>query len=303
MFLPSCIARQWGLPGEQHKVVLIWNRMTKNQIVLFTTIMLVIGLVCRISDPSLKDFNNQNLATLLWLISPFFLMLIFRGINKDWRSFGVRFQFKKNWTWYIISLLLYPIIIGLILTIGAIAETIEFTNSFSVLTNSALASIIPLFIKNIFEEFTWRGYLTPQFAKMGMSRFMNHIMVGIIWALWHLPFLDLMIRSYSQLSLWVAFPLMFTGIIVTAFVYGEIRIGSSTIWTVIILHTAGNTITNPLISMNIIKLVSGTEYIASPTIDNMAYIFLMFIVALILFRLNSKIKHKISFNGPPRIRC
>ena len=35
--------------------------------------------------------------------------------------------------------------------------------------------------------------------------------------------------------------------------------------------------------MNIIKLVPGKEYIASPTIDNMAYIILMFIVAVILF--------------------
>ena len=91
-----------------------------------------------------------------------------------------------------------------------------------------LAAAVPSFIKNIFEEFTWRGYLTPQMDKMGMSRFKNHLIVGVIWALWHLPFIDLMIRSYSQLSLWVAFPLMFTGIIITAFVYGEIRIRSAT---------------------------------------------------------------------------
>ncbi len=36
--------------------------MTKNKIVLFTAIMLVIGLVCRLSDPSVKDFNDQNLG-------------------------------------------------------------------------------------------------------------------------------------------------------------------------------------------------------------------------------------------------
>lgn len=262
--------------------------MTKNQIVLFTAIMLVIGFACRLSDPTLKNFNDQSLGTLLWLVSPFVIMIIFRVINRDWRSFGIKLEFRKSWSWYVASLLLYPIIIGAILTIGKIAGTIDFANSFSVLTNSALASIIPLFIKNIFEEFTWRGYLTPQFEKMGMTRFKNHLIVGVIWALWHLPFLDLMIRSYSQLSLWVAFPLMFAGIIVTAFVYGEIRIRSSTVWTVVILHTVGNSITNPLISMNIVKLVSGTEYIASPTIDNMAYIFLMFMVASILFRLNSK---------------
>ena len=257
--------------------------------------MLAIGFACRLSDASVKDFNNQNLGMILWLISPFVLMLIFRAINNDWRSFGVKLQFRKSWPWYIVSLLLYPIIIGLILIIGKITKTIDFVNSFSVLTNAVLVSIIPLFIKNIFEEFVWRGYLTPQFDKMGMSRFKNHLISGGIWALWHLPFLDLMIRSYSQLSLWVAFPLMLIGIIVTAFVYGEIRIRSSTVWTAVVLHTVGNSITNPLISMNIIKLVSGKEYIASPTIDNLAYIFLIFIAASILFRLNSNI---INVNPP-----
>ncbi len=257
--------------------------MTKNQIVLFTAIMLVIGFVSRWYDPSVKDFNSQNAGMFVWLVSPFCLMLIFRAINNDWRSFGVKLQFRKSWIWYVISLLLYPIIIGLILIIGKVAETIDFTNSFSVLTTPVLAAIIPLFIKNTFEEFTWRGYLTPQFDRMGMSRFKNHLIVGVIWALWHLPFLDLMIRSYSQLSLWVAFPLMFTGVIVTAFVYGEMRIRSSTVWTAVVLHTVGNSITNPLISMNIIKLIAGREYIASPTIDNVAYICLMFIVARILF--------------------
>ena len=34
--------------------------MAKNQIVFFTAIMLVIGFACRLSDPSLNDFNNQN---------------------------------------------------------------------------------------------------------------------------------------------------------------------------------------------------------------------------------------------------
>ncbi len=265
--------------------------MTKKQLALFTAIMLVIGFLCRWSDPSVNDFDNQTLGMIFWLISPFVLMLIFRAINKDWRSFGVTLQFRKSWAWYIISLLLYPVIIGLIVTIGKITGTIDFANSFSVLPGAALASVIPLFIKNIFEEFTWRGYLSPQIDNMEMSRFKNHFIVGVIWALWHLPFLDVMIRSYSQVSLWVAFPLMFTGIIVTAFVYGEIRIRSATVWTAVLLHTVGNSITNPLLSMNIITLVSGKEYIASPTIDNMAYIFLMFMVASILFRLNSRIKN------------
>ncbi len=70
--------------------------MTKNQLVLFTAMMLVIGFVCRWSDPSVKDFNSQSLGMIFWLISPFILMLIFRAINKDWRSLGVKLQFQRK---------------------------------------------------------------------------------------------------------------------------------------------------------------------------------------------------------------
>lgn len=269
--------------------------MKKNQILLFTAIMLVVGFACRLSDTSMKSFNDQNAGLFLWLLSPFILMLVFRAINKDWTSFGVKLQVRKSWHWYIVSLLLYPVIIGSILMIGSITKTIDFDNSFSssAYTSAVLVSIVPMFIKNIFEEFTWRGYLTPQMNEMGMSRFKNHLIVGFIWAIWHLPYLDLMIRSYSQLSFWVAFPLMFIGIVVTAFVYGEIRLRSSTVWTAVLLHAIGNSITNPLLSMNIIKLVSGKEYIAAPMIDNIAYIGLMVIVAGILFRLNLKNESKL----------
>ena len=265
--------------------------MKKNQIILFTAIMLIIGFACRFSDPSLNDFNKPNAGMFLWLISPFALMLIFRALNKEWKSDGLKLQFKKSWKWYLFSFLLFPMVIGLLLTIGKIFKTMDFTNSFDLLIGAAVASFIPMFIKNIFEEFAWRGYLTPQFNEMGFSRFKNHLIVGVIWALWHIPFLDLMIRSYSQLSLLVAFPLMFVGIIISAFVYGEIRIRSSTIWTAVLLHTVGNCITNPLISLNIIKLISGKEFIASPTIDNVAYILVMSTVAIILFKLNSKVKN------------
>lgn len=268
--------------------------MKKNQIVLFTVIMLVVGVACRLSATSMKSFNDQNAGMFLWLLSPFILMLIFRAINKDWRSFEIKLHLRKSWHWYIVSLLLYPIIMGLILIIGSITKTIDFAHSFSssLYINAVLVSIFPLIVKNIFEEFTWRGYLTPEMNELGISRFKNHLLVGFIWALWHLPYLDLMIRSYSQLSFWIAFPLMFIGIIVTAFVYGEIRLRSATVWTAVLLHAIGNSITNPLLSMNIIKLVSGKEYIVAPMIDNIAYIILMFVVASILFRMNSKIENK-----------
>ena len=126
--------------------------MKNSQLLVFTSFMLLIGLACRLSDRSLQDFNTQSTGMVVWLLSPFVLMLIFRAINKDWKSFGTKLQLRKSWGWYIFSLALYPIVIALLLSIGKVTHTIEFGKPLSAMTKAALASLIPMIVKNIFEE-------------------------------------------------------------------------------------------------------------------------------------------------------
>ncbi|WP_407946417.1 CPBP family glutamic-type intramembrane protease [Paenibacillus alkaliterrae] len=49
-------------------------------------------------------------------------------------------------------------------------------------------ALIPAFIKNIFEEFAWRGYLAPKLYSIGYNRLFIHICVGLIWGAWHVPY-------------------------------------------------------------------------------------------------------------------
>jgi len=266
--------------------------MKKKQVFVFTSILLSIGFVCRYFDRELVDLNSQSPWIAIWAISPFLLTLAFRVINKDWKGFGIKLNLRSNWKWYIISVFIFPIITTLNLIIGKLTGSVVFTDQFSLqlLALATITGFIPMFFKNIFEEFAWRGYLTQKFNEGGMKRNKNHVLVGIIWAVWHLPYLDLMIKSYSDLSLWFAVPLFLIGVIITAFVYGEIRLRSQTVWTVVLLHTIGNAITNPLIYMKMIKLVSGKEFIAAPGIDNFSYIIFMLILAIFLFNLKEKNK-------------
>ena len=43
-------------------------------------------------------------------------------------------------------------------------------------------------MKNIFEEFAWRGYLTPRLDAAKVHPLLNHLIVGILWWSWHLPY-------------------------------------------------------------------------------------------------------------------
>ena len=44
------------------------------------------------------------------------------------------------------------------------------------------AGFAPSFIKNVFEECAWRGYLTPKVHSLGLNDYVGHAIVGLIWA-------------------------------------------------------------------------------------------------------------------------
>ena len=260
--------------------------MKNKTIFAYSFILLAIGGLCRFFDTETTDLNSQSPFLAIWVLSPILVMLLMRLITNDWKDFGLNLNLKKEWKWYLISILIFPIVITITLLFGKITGTIIFTSQFSVQTLiiAAFSGFIPLFIKNILEEFSWRGYLTPKLDKQGLKPGYNHLIVGFIWGLWHLPYLDLMIRSYSTLTFWIAFPLFFLGIIALAFVYGEIRLRSKTVWTAVLLHTIGNTITNPLIYNKMITLVEEKEYISTPGVDNLVFIGLIGLIAIVIYK-------------------
>ena len=55
----------------------------------------------------------------------------------------------------------------------------------STLLSLIVMSTIGNFIKNIFEEFSWRGYLTPKLIELNLNDWYIYIISGLIWALWH----------------------------------------------------------------------------------------------------------------------
>ena len=260
--------------------------MNKKQAIVFTVLLLSLGFICRYFDRDTIDLNSQSPWLGIWAISPLLVTLGFRLFTKDWKGFGLKMHLASNWKWYALSTLIFPVITTANLMIGKVTGSLVFTDkfSFTILLAAIMSGFLPMFIKNIFEEFTWRGYLTQKLNDGGMEPTQNHLWVGVIWALWHFPYLDLMIRSYSTMSFWLAIPLFFIATVITAFVYGEIRLRSKTVWTAVLLHTLGNSITNPFIYMKMIQLVPGKEYMAAPGMDNLAYIFMILLVVFYLFK-------------------
>jgi membrane protease YdiL (CAAX protease family) len=149
-------------------------------------------------------------------------------------------------------------------------------------------------MKNIFEEFAWRGYLTPRLDAAKVHPILNHLIVGVLWWSWHLPyyyyFLDrAQLATYlGNTSLTVFMLLAFVSTVPTAILFGELRLLSKSVWTVFILHEIINAVSMPLLLNGFIKTNGVLGTIFSPTNDGIFTSILFGVAGWLLYQYRMK---------------
>jgi membrane protease YdiL (CAAX protease family) len=190
----------------------------------------------------------------IWGTAPLFISLLMRAITKDWSDLGIKPIFKKNAQWYIISFLAFPALMLLTLLISV-------TFSISSISHFSLGKFLPtfliaipvFFVFAIFEEVGWRGYLVPKLASLGINRYLSALLVGIIWATWHLPYIRQIAWVYNSGDFGTFLPRFYLAMILFSILYGEIRDITATFWPAVLMHCLGNAFGHPL-----------SEYISLP---------------------------------------
>ena len=148
----------------------------------------------------------------------------------------------------------------------------------SVFIAALLPGLIAAMVKNIFEEFAWRGYLAPKVYSLNMNIWLSHAIVGLVWGAWHLPFVFVFWPYLTANMLWYFVPLLLVGTISQSIVYGEIRLATASVLPAWVMHTIGNAIGNTLLLSGFIQLSSGKELWFSPGAESIVSIILMFAV-------------------------
>lgn len=217
---------------------------------------------------------KQNLGMLLWLVTPLAVSLLLRAFAGDgWSDLGIKPAFKSNLGWYALSILIYPICIALILAVGSAFGAFSFpgfsAGGMGLFIQLAGVAFVANLFKNIFEEFAWRGYLTPKFKLLGMHDLANHALVGGIWAGWHLPYwvglLDrATLQSFTGLSLPVFIPLSVLALVTSAILYGELKLVTGSVWPPLLLHTVLNALTLTLLLEGFIAFQGRSKAIFTP---------------------------------------
>ena len=241
----------------------------------------------------------QGLGTLIWLVSPLAISLLLRALAGDgWKDFGIAFHLKTSWRWYlatpimILLVSLIPLGLGKLLgTLSVVPLTAQMWNSLLVMFGTGLVGSM---VKNIFEEFAWRGYLTPRFAALKLHPILNALFTGLIWASWHIPyylyfFSRQELQKYTPLSIPAFLLVAFLILPLQAFAYGELRLLSKSVWPAWLLHTLANAATLALISSGFVTIQRDLlGVLFSPGTDGLLHSLLMGVIGFGLWQVRRR---------------
>lgn len=271
------------------------NKSTRN-LVIFTAVTLSAGFVGvgvdRLAPP---PDPMQGLGALIWLAAPLVTGLLLRAFGGDgWADAGIRPNLKAGWPWYLAAVGIVPLVTLLTLLIGSLLGAVNLsglaTEGWGAFLSLAGVTFGGVMVKNIFEEFAWRGYLTPRFAARPLHPLVNATLTGFIWAGWHVPyylyFLDKeVLTAHTSLSVPAFILLSFLLLPFHALAYGELRLLSGSVWPAWLMHNVANAISLSLVSGGFMVLQrSMTGVLLSPGTEGILASLLMGLVGFALYR-------------------
>jgi membrane protease YdiL (CAAX protease family) len=270
------------------------HKRTVRNLTIFIVVALVSGWLGYGLDRLMNNnpSSQQGLGMLLWLITPLITALLVRAFAGDgWKDIGLRPSLRGNLIWYVVSLLIYPLVAGLILAIGGVLGLVTAPNfSLSLLLSVFAGGLIAAFIKNLFEEFAWRGYLAPKVYSLGWNAYIGHVIVGLVWGCWHIPYLLFMldrtvVQATTTQSMATFIPLAIVNLIAASMVYGELRLLTKSIWPAVLLHTIGNALVDVLIVQGFVKILPGTDFLVSPGHQSLLTMSVFALIGIVLHQI------------------
>ncbi|GII05296.1 hypothetical protein Pta02_73040 [Planobispora takensis] len=193
----------------------------------------------------------------LWIAVPALTALVLHFVSRDGAGpLGLTLRFADRARWFGFAAGLSPVT-------TAVAVAAAVVTGLATFSGTPLAGKPPfaeafvttlgfLLVKNLLEEFIFRGYGTRTAMALGLRGIAPHLLVGLVWGLWHLPLYAVWMspadfRQSTSLPWAWYLPIFFAGIMALAVLYGEMRVRTGSIWPGVVLHTVSNALVTPLL--------------------------------------------------------
>lgn len=264
------------------------NKKVKRSVVVFSIISALSGWIGVLVNSILtKQPKGESLGMLIWLVLPLLTAFFIRAFRSGWvKTLGLKPNFNGNLKWYFVSLFIFPTIAIMVIAIGYFTNCVDLSKfNFQGFVFSFLGMFAFNFIKNIFEELAWRGFLTERLIDLRCSDLKIYIIAVIVWSLWHVPYyLFFLSVSHSDGS---RIQLLFSGVLVLVcwiVMFTELYLITRSIWPCVILHAVNNSL---IVIYNYISIKGSTTAFLD---YNAGIISLVICILIGIFMRNYRIK-------------
>lgn len=274
------------------------RKRTIRNLIIFSVAVIASGWIGAAVNSVLGLTGQDNLGMLVWIVVPLGTSLVLRAFAGDgWTDIGVRPRFRGNGVWYLGSITAYPAMLLGILAMDLLLGWVSlenFSSDTAVLFLSTFGlALLPTFFKNIFEEFAWRGYLTPKVNLLGLNAYAGHFIVALIWWAWHVPYYLLLLdRAALEAAIPIPFEIFLAGSLVEllalSIVMGELRLLTASTWPAVLFHTVYNAFPAALLALGVLTIVPGLEPVAALGPGGLLPLVLLFVVGVGLKRTRKK---------------
>lgn len=259
------------------------NKVVRNIIIFYVgTMLLSIG-------GGIIMASREEAGGLLFILSPLVMVLIVRFLLGDgWRDAGLGLNIKKNWGWYlfalVVFLIVFPLVIAVNVLLGFTTLTMSVPELLPLLLTGFVIQLIPRMLFSLSEEVAWRGYLEPRVALLGIPDIQRHIIVGVLWGLWHFPLI--LSTDYTRVPFLIFLPLFMIGVILLAFIYGQLRKYSDSVWPVVLMHGMANTLGYAILEGNL--LTYNNEVLGNIVPGSITITLIFALIAFLIMRRSQK---------------
>ena len=247
------------------------SKKTLRKVILFSLVAIScgwigVGVNQLLGEPS----NLESLGSGIFIVSPIVCMILLRLLGGDgWKDFPLKPRFRQNTHWYIFAIAVYPVVIGITLFVGKLLGWVD-VSKFSIATYLPVfaTAFLPVFIKNIFEETAFRGYLTVKMEQLTKNEWLIYVVVAFVCQIWHLPYNLVFLGDTYQATFFPYSKELFVlvslvVIAVWTIMYTEIFFLSRSLLLVVLMHSMKDAL-NPLISEGLTIILPDKTLLVSP---------------------------------------
>jgi uncharacterized protein len=183
----------------------------------------------------------------LWSCTPTVAALIMllvvtrEGYSKEgWKSLGLhRLGLNVWWIAFGATLLITVAASAIVWATPLASFTMPEGGIINAIINFVISFAIAALTFSLAEEIGMRGYLQPRLMSLGRTRAL--LVVGLVWATWHMPLYYFMAKLFPVGNVLLFLPLFYGTIVAASFFFGYLRIYTGSTWPASIAHAVHNT--------------------------------------------------------------